>query len=242
MRRVHAIDGDLFRPRGQVRKEVELARSSPGEVIRALGPRLSGDRRRRIDEVVAHRTRLLAVAVEGVHDPHNTAAVIRTADAFGVQAVHVVEGEKEFLSSRKVTQGAHKWVDIAVWSSAEPFLERMREQGRQVLVADMEGSIDVRDLRIDHPTALVFGNEAEGISRRMREVAGGAFHIPMHGFSESFNVSVAAAITLSILRADGRGDLTSEEADILRARFYLRAVRAGYEIALSEIGGGELDQ
>lgn len=242
MRKILAIDGDVFRPRGQARREVDLARSFSGEVIRVLGPRLSDDRRQRIDRVVAHRTRLLAAVVEGVHDPHNTAAVIRTADAFGVQDVHVVEGERRFLSSRKVTQGAHKWVDIAVWSSVEPFLERMREQGRRVLVADARGSVDVRELNIQHPTALVFGNEADGISPRMREAADGAFRIPMCGFSESFNVSVAAAITLSILRADGRGDLSPVEAEVLRARFYLRAVRAGYDIALSEIGRAEIDQ
>jgi len=234
MRRIRAIDGDLFRPRGQVRKEIDLARAAPGEVIRILGQRLSEERRRRIDGVVASRTRRLAAVVEGVHDPHNTAAVIRTADAYGLQEVHVIEGEKRFLSSRKVTQGAHKWVDIAVWSSVEPFFERMREQGRRVLVSDMEGAIDVRELEIDRPTALVFGNEADGISVRMRAAADGAFKIPMHGFVESFNVSVAAAITLSTLRADGRGDLSPPEAAVLRARFYLRAVRAGYDIVMLE--------
>jgi tRNA (guanosine-2'-O-)-methyltransferase len=236
MRRVRAIDGDLFRPRGQVRREIELAESDPLEVVEVLGGRLSEERRRRIDDVVAHRTRTIAAVVDGVHDPHNTAAVIRTADAYGIQDVHVVEGERKFLSSRKVTQGAHKWVDISVWSSAEPFFARMRQQGRQVLVAETEASDDVREIDVDRPTALVFGNEAEGISPLMRERADGAFRIPMHGFAESFNVSVAAAIALSILRDDGRGDLSPEEADVLRARFYLRAVRAGYDIVMLERG------
>lgn len=234
MRRVRAIDGDLFRPRGQIRKEIELAESAPEDVLRILGGRLSDERRRRIDDVVAQRTRQIAAVVEGVHDPHNTAAVIRTADAYGVQDVHVIEGDKRFLSSRKVTQGAHKWVDIAVWSSIEPFFERMREQGRRVLVADMEGAVDLRELEIDRPVALVFGNEADGISDRMRQRADGAFHISMHGFVESLNVSVAAAIALSTLRAEGRGDLTRREAEVLRARFYLRAVRAGYDIVMLE--------
>jgi tRNA (guanosine-2'-O-)-methyltransferase len=234
MRRIRAIDGDLFRPRGQLRREIEIAEASPAEVIRVLGERLTADRRRRIDDVVSSRTRALAVAVEGVHDPHNSAAVIRTADAFGIQNVHVIEGGGRFLSSRKVTQGAHKWVDIAVWSSAAAFAARMRSQSTRILVADMAGAVDVRELQVDRPTVLVFGNEAEGISDSMRAVADGAFRIPMHGFSESFNVSVAAAIALSALRADGRGDLTSDEAAVLRARFYLRAVRAGYDIVMLE--------
>jgi len=234
VRRVEAIDGDVFRPRGQVRRELELADSAPGEVIRILGHRLSDARRSRIDEVVSRRTRQVVAVVEGVHDPHNTAAVIRTADAYGLQDVHVVVRDKRFLSSRKVTQGAHKWVDIHAWSSPEPFLARMRTEGRRVLVADMDGALDLRDLTIDRPTALVFGNEADGISRRMREAADGAFCIAMHGFVESLNVSVAAAIAISTLRATGRGDLSREEADVLRARFYLRAVRAGYDIVMRE--------
>lgn len=234
MRRIQAIDGDLFRPRGQLRKEIELARTAPGEVIGVLAERLSDARRQRIEDVISARTLSLAAVVEGVHDPHNTAAVIRTADAYGIQQVHVIEGEKKFLSSRKVTQGAHKWVDIAVWSSLDPFFERMRGEQRRVLVADMDAAIDVHELAIDRPTALVFGNEAEGISTRMREAADGAFKIPMHGFAESFNVSVAAAIALSTVRADGRGDLSPTEADVLRARFYLRAVRAGYDIVMLE--------
>jgi tRNA (guanosine-2'-O-)-methyltransferase len=232
MRRVRAIDGDLFRPRGQVRREIDLAGSCPAEVIRVLGPRLSDARRQRIDDVVAQRTRTLAIAIEGLHDPHNTAAVIRSADAFGIQDRHVVEGTSRFASSRKVTQGAHKWVDISFWSTAEVFAARMREQGRQVLVADMAGSVPVDELEIDQPTVIVFGNEAEGISEPMRELADGAFRIPMRGFSESFNVSVAAAISLSTLRRDLPGDLAPADADILRARFYLRAVRAGYDIGM----------
>jgi tRNA (guanosine-2'-O-)-methyltransferase len=234
VRRSRTIDGDVFRPRGQARKEIDLARSSPADVIRVLGPHLSEERRRRIDAVVDRRTTRIEVVVEGVHDPHNTAAVIRTADAYGIQNVHVIEGEKRFLSSRKVTQGAHKWVDIFVWRALDPFVEQMREQGRGILVADMEGAVDIVDLKVDRPSALVFGNEADGISARMREVADGAFKIPMHGFVESFNVSVAAAIALATLCADGRGSLSPIEAEILRARFYLRAVRGGYDIVMLE--------
>ena len=234
MRRVSAIDGDVFRPRGQLAREIELARAAPGEVARVLGPRLSAERRHRIDQVVAGRTRRLTVAVEGLYDPHNAAAVIRTADAFGVQDVHVVEGPHRFLSSRKVTQGAHKWVDLAVWSAPEPFVERMRADGRRVLVAAMDGALALDELDPAAPQALVFGNEADGISARMRDLADGAFAIPMRGFVESLNVSVAAAVALHALRRGAAGDLGEAEAAVLRARFYLRAVRAGYDIVQLE--------
>jgi tRNA (guanosine-2'-O-)-methyltransferase len=228
---------DAFRPRPMAERERELARTNARGVIDALGPRLSEERRRRIDAVVANRTARLQVALEGVHDPHNAAAVVRTADAYGVQRVHIVEHGVRFRASRKVTQGAHKWVDISVWRSPAPFVEAMRGAGLRVLVAAMDGAEALHDLDAARPTALVFGNEADGISKELRDLADGAFRIPMHGFVESFNVSVAAAIAMSTLRARGGGDLAPAEADELRARFYLRAVRAGYEIACLGIGG-----
>jgi tRNA (guanosine-2'-O-)-methyltransferase len=232
MRTVNVDDGDIFRPRGQARRELDLARTDPERVVRVLSGFLTAARRERIEQVLARRTRRLVLATEGLYDPHNAAAVIRTAEAFGVQTVHVVEGPCGFRSSRKVTQGAHKWVDLAVWTGPEPFLERMRAEGRTVLVAAMGSGLDVGDLTLERPLALVFGNESAGVSPRMRELADGTFAIPMHGFVESFNVSVAAAIAAYALRAGGAGDLDPEELRVLRARFYLRAVRAGWDIVM----------
>ncbi len=220
-------------------RELDLAKSNPGEVIRVLGPRLSEERKRRIDEVAANRTGMLAIAMEGVHDPHNTAAVIRSADAFGILEMHIIEGTVKFRSSRKVTQGAHKWVDIGIWSTAGPFIEAMKARGMRVLVSAMDGSRSVRDLApIEEPTVLVFGNEAEGISEAMLACADGTFRIPMYGFVESFNISVAAGISIATLRAGGGGDLSARDLKVLRARYYLRSVRAGYDIVKLTIERG----
>ena len=228
---------DAFRPRPMAERERALARTDARGVIEALGPRLSDDRRRRIDAVVANRTSRLQVALEGVHDPHNAAAVVRTADAYGVQRVHIVEHGVRFRASRKVTQGAHKWVDISVWRTPAQFVAAMRDAGARVLVAAMDGAADLHELDTARPLALVFGNEADGISKELRDLADGAFRIPMYGFVESLNVSVAAAISISTLRAQGGGDLPRAEADELRARFYLRAVKASVEIFEREGNG-----
>ncbi|MCP4674139.1 MAG: RNA methyltransferase [Deltaproteobacteria bacterium] len=234
MKRVSSDGMDVFRPKGQLGKEIELASRAPGEVIRILSDKLSDERRLRIDDVVSRRTRHLTVAIEGVRDPHNTAAVIRTADAFGLQVVHVIERGDRFLSSRKVTQGAHKWVDLGVWERAELFAKVVRDEGKKILIATMDGALPLEDLDPTEPMALVFGNEHDGVSPEMREISDGAFFIPMFGFTESINVSAAAAITLAALRKGGDGSLTPKEAEILRARFYLRAVRAGYDIVMLE--------
>ena len=230
MRRVSADAGDIFKPKGQLRREIALATEQPQDVIRILDAHLTDERKHRIETVIARRIRRHTVALDGVIDPHNTAAVIRTAEAFGLQTVHIIEGSTRFVSSRKVTQGTHKWVDFAVWKGAALFAETVRRENKRILVADAAANQSIFELEPEVPTALVFGNEHLGISKAMRSLADGAFSIPMTGFAESFNVSVAAAITLAALAPRCDGDLSEPEKAVLKARFYLRAVRAGYDI------------
>jgi tRNA (guanosine-2'-O-)-methyltransferase len=235
MRRVTGEGGDVFKPKGQLRREIELAERVPDQVIRILAKRLSAARRARIERVVAHRRRGLTIAIEGLIDPHNTAAVIRTAEAFGLQTVHIIEQGDRFLSSRKVTQGTHKWVDLAVWKGAEAFHKVVKGEGKRLLVADAGARMTLAELDRTRPTALVFGNEHLGVTDEMRALSDGSFAIPMCGFAESVNVSVAAGIAISTLCNPLAGDLSPKERAVLLARFYLRAVRAGYDIVMREM-------
>ena len=224
------ISSAAFTPTGQSEKELKMAQTEPQKVADVLGEILSEERKETIENAVSHRTNRLQIAIEGVHDPHNTAAIIRTADAFGVQNIHIIEGATRFRSSASVTQGAHKWIDIHMYRNTPHFIEKMRQQEIRVLVAAMDGAANVSEIKTDSPVVLVFGNEAEGISDEMRSQADGAFKIPMYGFVESFNVSVAAGISISTIRQQGEGHLTEEQRSVLRARYYLRSVRAGYDI------------
>lgn len=238
MKRVCGDGGDVFRPKGQLKREIELAGDRPKQVIAILEGHLGEERRTRIAAVVARRIRRLCVVIEGVNDPHNTAAVIRTAEAFGMQTVHVIERGHRFLSSRKVTQGTHKWVDLAVWRQPGDFHRVVKSEGKRILIADAEASMTLRDIDPSVPTALVFGNEHAGVSPEMRARSDGAFSIPMVGFATSVNVSVAAGITISTLCRGGAGDLSDREKDILTARYYLSAVRAGYDIVMRALKAG----
>ena len=226
---------DVFRPRGQLAKEIDCAERYPDFVVSALQHYLSEERRQRIETVIAHRTNRLSLALDGLTDPHNTAAVIRTADAFGVQLVQVIESKAKFVSSRKVTQGSHKWVDFAVWTSPEIFAAAMKKKGIAMFVAEATAKKSVYELTLTGPTVVVFGNEHEGVSAVVAEQAAGSFSIPMFGFVDSINVSAAAAVTLAALRQGGQGDLSAPELKVLRARFYLRAVRAGLDIVMLEL-------
>ncbi|MBN2804263.1 MAG: RNA methyltransferase [Deltaproteobacteria bacterium] len=212
---------------GHPEDEDRLAQKYPQKVIEALLPLLSESRKDIIDRVVSHRTDLLHIAVEGVNDPHNVAAVLRTCDAFGVLNVHIIETGSKFKSSAAVTQGAHKWLDINVYSTTKEFVDAMHKKGIKIYAAAMEGAVDVATIKTESPVVLVFGNESEGISDEMLQLCDAVFKIPMFGFVESFNVSVAAAITMSVLRGKGAGNLSPEASDILKARYYFRSVRSG---------------
>jgi tRNA (guanosine-2'-O-)-methyltransferase len=200
------------------------------------------ERRRRIDEVVAGRTRTLTVVIEALGDPQNVNAVLRTAEAFGVQEVHVVEGPmKAYDRNKKISQNADKWLDVVRWRTSAECLLHLKERGFAVYATHLgEGSVDLSELTFARPVALVFGNEHRGVSEQALAHADARYVIPMRGFSQSLNVSVAAAV--SLFRAVERrqqergrhGDLTGEEAAALRERFYTKSVKQRTRIAKAE--------
>jgi tRNA (guanosine-2'-O-)-methyltransferase len=199
-------------------------------------------RKQRIDEVVASRTRTLTVVMEVLGDPQNVNAVLRTAEAFGVQEVHVVEGPmKAFDRNKKISQNADKWLDVVRWKTTEACLAHLKGRGFAVYATHLgEGSRDLAELSFAPPVALVFGNEHRGVSEAALAAADARYAIPMRGFSQSLNVSVAAAV--SLFRAVERrqaergrhGDLGEDEAAALRERFYTKSVKQRTRIARAE--------
>ncbi|MFI5305705.1 MAG: TrmH family RNA methyltransferase [Polyangiales bacterium] len=209
--------------------------ADPATVIEALGPLLEPERAARIDAVVAARTRSIIPVLEAVDDPRNVAAVLRSADAFGLQEVHLIEGEQPFLASRRVTQGAELWLDLVRYRSAEACVAALRERGFQVYVATMRGDLVPEDLHCIAKLAVVFGNEHAGTSRALHQLCDGSYAIPMHGFAQSLNVSVAAAITLHAARQGRPGDLSPEEQAELRARFLMHSVPRSGEVVTEHL-------
>ena len=200
------------------------------------------ERRERVDRVVAGRTRTLTLVMEAFCDPQNVNAVLRTCDAVGVQEVHVVEGPmKPWERNKKITQNVDKWLEVARWRSTAACLGALRERGFAVYVTHLdEGTRALADLAFDGKVALVFGNEHRGASDEALGLADARFAIPMRGFSQSLNVSVAAAVSLFHAverrerRPGGHGDLGPAEAAALRERFYALAVRQRARIAKAE--------
>ncbi len=203
------------------------------------------ERKERIDRAVESRTRTLTVVLEAFCDPQNVNAVLRTCEAFGVQEIHVVEGPmKPYERNRKISQNADKWLDVVRWKSTAECLAHLRQRGFAVYATWLgEGSAAIGDLSFAGPVALVFGNENRGVSEEARAASDRTYAIPMRGLVQSLNVSVAAAV--SLYHAMGRrqaergrhGDLPEPEAQALKERFYVLAVKQRSRIARAEQAG-----
>lgn len=166
-----------------------------------------------MDQVLARRTRRVTVVLEDLHQSQNTSAVIRTCECLGIQDVHVIEDRSRYGTNKKVLKGSHHWVDIIKHrirtdsatdrdSEVRRVLQGLRDKGYRILVTSVNpGSGSIHDIDLTKgPVALVMGNELRGTSEEMVRAADELVHIPMVGFTESFNVSVSAAICLSVFR------------------------------------------
>ena len=208
-----------------------IDRHGPAAVQGALAPMLTAERIARIDGVLARRLASLTVAVEDTYDPHNAAATLRTSEAFGLQDVHVIEPHERFSAAKGVTRGAHKWIDLHRWPSAEAAAEALRARGFRVFATLPDAPHSIEDVDIASPLAIVFGNEHDGLSQDAIRACDGALSVPMFGFTESYNLSVTVALAMSRLAARRRayigadGDLDPARRDRLRARWFALGIR-----------------
>ncbi|GAB5408982.1 MAG: RNA methyltransferase [Balneolaceae bacterium] len=159
-----------------------------------------------INKVLANRTNHITLVLEDLHKPHNANAVLRSCDGFGIQDVHIIENNTEFDSDKQVSMGSHNWLTLNRYNESHKdniklCFDRLKQEGYQVLATTPhEQDQNLNEISVNRKTALVFGTERKGISERVKELADGFVKIPMYGFSESFNISVSAAICLYDLR------------------------------------------
>lgn len=172
------------------------------DLIEYLGQYITEHKKSLIDQILSKRTRYYTVVLEDIFKPHNASAVLRTCDCFGIQDVHVIEKTKEYKINPFVTRGASQWVDLHKYynpdgSGVKDCFSNLRSQGYKIYATSpVSDSIPIQNLNPSEKLALVFGNEHEGVSEEVIQQADGLVHIPMLGFTESFNISVAASIFL----------------------------------------------
>ena len=203
---------------------------SSEDVSEMLAEFVSESRRQSIENVLVHRSLNIATVVEGSVNTGNVSAVMRTAEAFGFLPFHVIKTTDQFKNSSRSSQGSDKWLDIRYWDNSNSCLDHLRHHGYRIAATvPSADAIPIDSLDLGVKTAFVFGNEAEGVSAEILEGADDICQIPMTGFVESFNISVAAALCLyqAFLSRGGQssGDLSAAQMNLWRAVYYYRSVR-----------------
>jgi tRNA (guanosine-2'-O-)-methyltransferase len=197
-----------------------------GYASRLTGESQAPLRLRRAERVLRDRTGQMGLLLEEPYDPGNLSATLRTAEALGIQHVHVVR-QQPWKLRRKVTQRAERWLTLHRWASIEEALEAIRASGHRVMVASLApGTRPLDSVSVEGRLVLAFGNESQGVSSTLTRRADGCFWIPTLGFTGSLNLSVSVAVALWELRrrqiaGRGRaGDLPPDELAELRETWY----------------------
>lgn len=201
-------------------------------VTEALIELVSPARQARIEQVLDARLTTVTAVLENLHDAHNGAAALRSVEACGLAELHVIEGTGEpFKASPAVTIGCDKWVGLHRYPSVDACYGALRARGFRVYAAVPGAERSLEDVDVARPLAIAVGNERDGLTRHAIDAADGAVSIRMHGFTQSFNLSVSVALAVYTLAARRRaaigatGDLPDQERARLRARWYALGVR-----------------
>lgn len=198
------------------------------ELTSYLSDFLTENRKDLIQRLVLERTRHLTVVVEDLYQAHNASACLRSCDCFGIQDFHVIEGRNRFDVARDIARGSTQWLTLhrheateTQSNSTESCIERLRASGYQIVVTSPhDATCELETYDILKPTALLFGNEKEGASPTAMQFASHIMRVPMYGFTESFNISVAVAVCLHHLvwrmrQSDLNWRLAPEEREAL---------------------------
>ncbi len=171
-----------------------------------LSELITPERMQRMQEVLAMRTRHLTVVLEDIYQHHNASAVLRSCDCFGIMDVHVIDHKQAFQINPDIALGSSKWLNQKIYNkevdNTSACFQQLRNQGyRIVATGPHKDDCLLHELDITQKTALVFGNELDGLSQLALEQADAYVKIPMVGFTESLNISVSAAVCMSALSA-----------------------------------------
>lgn len=171
------------------------------ELIAYLAGFISEKRKQRFDEVISHRTDHLRIVLENLYQAHNASAVLRSCDCFGIQNVHFIENKNNMKISADVAMGSSNWLTIHRHKGAEnntrETLLHLKSLGYKIVATTPhKNDYTIDELPVDEKMALVFGTEIDGITQDVFELADEFVKIPMYGFTESFNISVCAALCM----------------------------------------------
>ncbi|MDA9338259.1 RNA methyltransferase [Flavobacteriaceae bacterium] len=190
--------------------------------------------------ILQDRTRHFTVVLEDIYQQHNASAVIRSCDIFGIQDIHVIENKYKSKVSKNIAKGSQKWLSFHNYkedtNNTLECLNTLKSKGYQIIATSPHNNSSIlHDFDISKKSAFVFGVEKTGVSDLVINNADGILKIPMVGFTESLNISVAAAIILENLTFKLRNSsvdwaLTNEEQKILYASWIKKTIKNVDEI------------
>ena len=188
---------------------------------------VSERRKGRLVEVLDERTNHLTVVLEDVYQSHNFSAVLRSADIFGIQNIHFIENRNKYKISEDVSMGSTQWLTLNRYQKFEnntrECITQLKNKGYRIVATSLnERSVTLDQLKVDKPMALIFGTELTGISEDVQDMADEFVYLPMFGFTESFNISVCAALCMHELSTKIRSQVPDYKlTDAERKEIYL---------------------
>jgi tRNA (guanosine-2'-O-)-methyltransferase len=193
------------------------------KLIEYLESYLTESRKARFEQVLSQRTKHFTVAIEDVYQLHNTSAVMRSCDVFGIQELHVIEEQNVKHIDREIAMGAQKWVDLQRYNLSVNCIETLQQKGYQIVATTPHNNdCTLEEFDITKKSCFFFGRETKGLSKEVVENASCFLKIPMVGFTESLNISVSAAIILQQVTSQlkkTRINWQLTEAELLEKRF-----------------------
>ncbi|MDO6604735.1 TrmH family RNA methyltransferase [Arenibacter palladensis] len=193
---------------------------------------ITPERKARFLAILEERTNYITVAIEDVYQMHNTSAVVRSCDVFGVQQAHLIESKFGKRLDKDIAMGAQQWVDLYRYKTTTDCIDTLRQKGYKIVATTPHGdNCSLTNFKLDGKTALFFGTERDGLSNEVLEKADSFLKIPMVGFTESLNISVSAAIILHTLTSQLRKEninwrLTEDEKLEKRLDWTKKSVRS----------------
>eukprot|EP01134_Creolimax_fragrantissima_P004228 CFRG4228T1 len=198
------------------------------KISTCLGQFIKPSRLNRQKDVLATRN-TVRVVLENITDPHNAAAVVRSAECLGVQDIHVIESTSMMRINDSVAANSSKWVTVHHHMSTQDCFDYLREKNYKIMASSLSETskpIGEFDFSTEEDIALVFGNEARGISKSVAKLADEMYVLPMCGMTQSYNLSVSVAMSLYHLKLNGamnKGLPIKRQAE-LHARWLIRDV------------------
>ena len=183
-------------------------------------------------KVLSQRTRFFTAALEDLYQMHNVSAVVRSADIFGWQDLHIIQKKYDPKLSHAIAKGAEKWLDIHRYKQTQATIDYLKQNGyRIVATTPHTNDVSLPDFDISQPAAFFFGVEKDGLSEQVMDQADVFLKIPMYGFTESFNISVAAAlimhsVTESLHASDINWQLTEQEQENIYKQWLEKSIKS----------------